>query len=171
MAFLNSLIASSSQPRSASSMPRELCSSDRTALSCPFVSRPMVLQITQKNRPGLPRARLGRGGSPDGGQSPDAALYLPKLLRFLLDFTVAFTAVLVAWLPARLSVVPANSSRMSRPKTVTTPMAATATSATMIRYSLIPCPDCDRYSRRNKRPIFHLPTAAYRRRSLRPIGR
>src|SRR5512140_2463450 len=54
MAFLNSLIASSSQPRSASSMPRELCSSERTSLSCPLVSRPMVPQITQKGGPGLP---------------------------------------------------------------------------------------------------------------------
>src|SRR4051794_14177390 len=33
MAFLNSLTASSSQPRSASSMPRELCSSDCAMLS------------------------------------------------------------------------------------------------------------------------------------------
>src|SRR5215469_12484132 len=33
MAFLNSLIASSSQPRSANSMPRELCSSERAMLS------------------------------------------------------------------------------------------------------------------------------------------
>src|SRR3954468_3516416 len=56
MAFLNSLIASSSQPRSASSMPRELCSSERTSLSCPLVSRPMVPQITQKGGPGLPSA-------------------------------------------------------------------------------------------------------------------
>src|SRR5438105_15938304 len=41
MAFLNSLMASSSQPRSASSMPRALCSSDCESVS---FSLAMVLQ-------------------------------------------------------------------------------------------------------------------------------
>src|SRR3954469_1169674 len=145
MAFLNSLIASSSQPRSPSSMPRGVCSSDRAGLSCPLVSRPMRPQITRKERPGLPS-----GPAP---QSPVEALYLPNVLRFLLDFTVAFRAVLLAWLPARLSVVPLKSSRMSRPNTVTTPIAATATRATMIRYSLRPCPDSDETSFRAHRPM------------------
>src|ERR1700693_2260212 len=60
MAFLNSLIASSSQPRSASSMPRELCSSDRRILSCPRLSRPMGPQITRKDGANLPRLRRFR---------------------------------------------------------------------------------------------------------------
>jgi len=40
---------------------------------------------------------------------------------------------------------------MSRPKTVTTPIAATATRATMIRYSLSPCPSWDWSSLRTNR--------------------
>src|SRR5438477_1696598 len=57
MAFLNSLMASSSQPRSASSMPRELCSSERTPPSCPFRSRAMPIQITRKGAAGFQPGR------------------------------------------------------------------------------------------------------------------
>src|SRR5438552_18039010 len=75
----------------------------------------------------------------------------------VLVLTVAFlVAGLTAWLPARLSVVAENSSRMSRPNTVTTPMAAMAIRATMIRYSLMPWPDWDLKSLRRKRRIDEL---------------
>src|SRR5438552_12523425 len=78
----------------------------------------------------------------------------------VLVLTVAFlVAGLTAWLPARLSVVAENSSRMSRPNTVTTPMAAMAIKATMIRYSDMPWPACDlSILRRKRRAIIWAPS-------------
>jgi hypothetical protein len=71
---------------------------------------------------------------------------VPKFFRFLF-VTVALVVLAVVDVPLSVPVAALKSWRTSFPNTVTTPTAAMAMSATMIKYSVIPCPDSERKKR------------------------